>query len=152
MQEEQEPIQTKTPEEEPAPAEPKPGKKSKADKKRSAATTRSETEQPPEPEVAQAASPELEPPLTEPVLDQRKPDGSSDPAHTLLEQGIQFLLHGNYTEAGNLYSQALALRQKSGDRAGQAQVLEQLGHLAFLRGETQPAQEYYRQASVLRGA
>jgi hypothetical protein len=63
-------------------------------------------------------------------------------------------LRGAYTEAENLYSQALTLRQKSGDRAGQVEILEQLGHLAFLRGRdsAQSAQEYYRQARAVRQA
>ena len=150
MPEEQEPIQTETSEQEPAPAEPRPGKKSKADKKKPAATTRPETEQPPvEPESEPKGKPELEPaPVSPPIVSDKRTSTARDP----FEQGIQCLLRGAYAEAENLYSQALTLRQQAGDRAGQVEVLEQLGHLAFLRGETQPAQEYYRQASVLRRA
>ncbi len=148
MQEEQEPIQTNASDPEPAPAEPRPGKKSKADKKKLAATTRAETESPPvEPESQPTGKPELEPaPAISPLVSEKQTSTARDP----FEQGIQCLLRGAYAEAENLYSQALTLRQQAGDRAGQVQVLEQLGHLAFLRGETQSAQEYYRQASALR--
>jgi hypothetical protein len=68
----------------------------------------------------------------------------------LFQQGVQALLRAEYDTADNLFGQALTNYRKQGDRAGQIDVLEQLGHVCFLRGAEAQAQDYYRQAGALR--
>jgi outer membrane biosynthesis protein TonB len=153
MQEEQ----TQESSQEPAPVEARPGKRSKASKKRTAVESQPEEEQPQaEPETQEAtpqadeATPVEQKPQAAPAATET--DGQAGAARDLFTQGIQSLLHGEYDASENQLGQALTIWQKLGDRAGQIEVLEQLGHLASMRGETQSAQEYYRQASVLRRA
>jgi cytochrome c-type biogenesis protein CcmH/NrfG len=47
------------------------------------------------------------------------------------------------------YEQALRIRKELDDRAGQADILVQLGHVYRLRGKTGQAQKYYYQAKEL---
>jgi len=121
------------------PVEVKLGKKAKADKKKPI--------EPPQPEGDQAAveaSGAIEP---APAAEQPAPADRND---DLFQQGIQSLLRGEYDAADNLFGQALTNYRKQGDRAGQIDVLQQLGHLCYLRGAEAQAREYYQQAGLMR--
>jgi len=135
-----------------APAETKSGKKSKADKKKAAAQTQTDEEAPaPVPAESEAAEPVDQLPAS--TLADRPaaaPPAASGGAQDLFQQGIQALLRGEYDAADNLFGQALTTYRKQGDRAGQIDVLEQLGHLCFLRGAEAQAREYYQQANLMR--
>ncbi len=124
--------------------EAKPGKKAKAVKKKLIAA------QPSEEEVA-AASAVVE--ASEPIETSvaAKVEAQSDQHNELFEQGVQSLLRGEYDAADNFFGQALTDYRKQGDQAGQISVLEQLGHLCFLRGAEAQAREYYQQAGAMRG-
>jgi hypothetical protein len=150
MQEEQ----TQESNQELAPVEAKPGKRSKAGKKRAAVESQPEEEQPQaEPETQEAAqvdeaTPVEQKPQAAPAATET--DDQAGAARDLFTQGIQSLLRGEYDASENQLGQALIIRQKLGDRAGQIEVLEQLGHLCYLRGTAEQAQEYYRQAGAMR--
>jgi hypothetical protein len=118
--------------------EAKPGKKSKADKKKPIAA--------PQPEADQAAAVEASGTIEPEAVEAAPSDRDDD----LFQQGIQSLLRGEYDAADNLFGQALTNYRKQGDRAGQIDVLEQLGHLCFLRGAEAQAREYYQQAGLMR--
>jgi hypothetical protein len=152
MSDDQTPEQTDTPEVPPgaSAAEAKSGKKAKADKKKAAIPI-------PADEAAsvlaesQAAAP-IEPladtaPADQPAV---APAAATGAAQDLFQQGVQALLRAEYDAADNLFGQALTTYRKQGDRAGQIDVLEQLGHVCFLRGAEAQAQDYYRQAGAMR--
>ena len=158
---------------EPEPAaaeEARPGKKSKAAKKKAAAESLPEEEPavalvaeplaPPAvapvaeliapPAVAPVAAP-LAPPVPEPVVTKEKIDQAEQVAD-LFQQGIQSILRWEYDAADNFFRQALTHYRQNGDHAGQIDVLEQLGHLCYLRGAEAQAREYYQQAGLMRNA
>ena len=123
------------------PTETKAGKKAKADKKKPITQSHPEESQ----AAAQSdveASGAIEPPPAEAPPADRNDD--------LFQQGVQSLLRGEYDAADNLFGQALTHYRKQGDQAGQIDVLEQLGHLCFLRGAEAQAREYYQQAGLMR--
>ena len=154
MSDDQTPEQSETPEtnqEAPA-AETRPGKKSKAEKRRTAAATQADEE-------ALVSSPthteeekSVEPPAVSAPADRAvaASGNTGGAAQDLFEQGVQALLRGEYDTAETHYGQALTLHRKAGNQAGQIAVLEQLGHLCFLRGAEMQAQDYYQQASAMR--
>ena len=126
-------------------AEVRPGKKAKVAKKKAAE---------PQPEEAQA-----ETALTTeaPAQAEAPPAETADSAPAkagddVFAQGVQALLRAEYDAADNFFGQALTNSRKHGDQAGQVAALEQLGHLCYLRGAIPQAQEYYQQASSMRGA
>jgi hypothetical protein len=135
-----------------AQVEVKPGKKAKADKKKPI--------EPSQPEGDQAAPVEasgaIEPPPDAESSPAIKPAAAeaapSDRDDDVFQQGIQALLRGEYDAADNLFGQALTAYRKQGDQSGQIDVLEQLGHLCFLRGAEAQAREYYQQANLMRVA
>ncbi len=143
-----------------APVEAKSGKKTKADKKKPMAHTHPKEDQ----AVAKAAA-ETRGAIETPQAATETPavvsnvetaaakDGAPvDRNDDLFQQGVQSLLHGEYDAADNFFGQALTHYRKNGDQAGQIDVLEQLGHLCFLRGATAQAREYYQQAGLMRAA
>ena len=125
------------------PVEAKPGKKPKADKKKPIEPRQSEESQVAAQGDAEASG-EIEPP---PAAVEAPPTDRDD---DLFQQGIQSLLRGEYDAADNLFGQALTNYRKQGDRVGQIDVLQQLGHLCYLRGAEAQAREYYQQASLMR--
>jgi hypothetical protein len=137
------------------PTEAKPGKKSKADKKKPIEPPQREGDQAVAVEASGAIKPAsaAEPPIAEssaaiePAAAEAAPSDRDD---GVFQQGIQSLLRGEYDAADNLFGQALTDYRKQGDRAGQIDVLEQLGHLCFLRGAEAQAREYYQQAGLMR--
>ncbi len=146
MSDDQTPERTDTPEtnHDTPVAETKSGKKAKADKKKSAAAA-------PVPAEAEATVSEEQPaagaPTDRPVA---APTAVARAGQDLFQQGVQSLLHGEYDAADTLFGQALTTYRKQDDRAGQIDVLEQLGHLCFLRGAEAQAREYYQQAGLMR--
>jgi hypothetical protein len=140
------------------PVEAKPGKKPKADKKKPIEPHQSEESQ----VAAQAdaeASDEIEPPpATKPPIAESSAAIEPAPAHAaptdrdddMFQQGIQSLLRGEYDAADNFFGQALTTYREQENRAGQIDVLQQLGHLCFLRGSEAQAREYYQQANLMR--
>ena len=133
-----------------APVEAKPGKKPKAGKKRTTVESQPEPETQEAAPQADEATPVEQKPQAAPAATET--GGQAGAARDLFTQGIQSLLRGEYDASENQLGQALTIQQKLGDRTGQIEVLEQLGHLCYLRGAVGQAQEYYRQASVLRRA
>ena len=125
----------------------KSSKKSKANKKKAMAEAPSEEEYSAPEAVADTAATDGDSAEAAPAP---KGQDKNDRASTLFEQGVQSLLHGEYDTAETLYGQALTLRRKAGDQAGQIAILEQLGHLCYLRGAEAQAREYYQQANLLR--
>ena len=101
---------------------------------------------PPAPELV--ADP-IESPAPEPVVTTEKA-APSDRDDDLFQQGVQSLLRGEYDAADNFFGQALIVYRKNGDQASQIDVLEQLGHLCYLRGAEAQAREYYHQAGLMR--
>jgi TolA-binding protein len=156
MSDDQTPEQTDTPEaNHDAPSvEAKSGKKGKADKKKVAApiSTNEESAAPPQAE-SEAAAP-IEPPAASIPTDQPAavPTAASGVGPDLFQQGVQALLRADYDTADTLFGQALSTYRKQDDRTGQIDVLEQLGHLCFLRGAEAQAREYYHQAGLMRAA
>jgi hypothetical protein len=140
--------QTPEPIQETLSTEAKAGKKSKADKKKPIAQAQPEEDQAAAVEASDAV--ESLPAATE------TPDGTAnvsapvDRDDDLFQQGVQSMLRGEYDAADNLFGQALLICRKQGDQAGQIDVLEQLGHLCYLRGSEAQAREYYQQAGLLR--
>ena len=138
-----------------APVEAKPSKKSKADKKKPIAQSQSEEDQAAAVEASGAIepAPAVEPPVEEnraaiePVATEAPPPDRDD---AVFQQGIQALLRGEYDAADNLFGQALTTYREQENRAGQIDVLQQLGHLCFLRGAEAQAREYYQQANLIR--
>ena len=102
------------------------------------------------PAVAPVAAP-LAPPVPEPVVTKEKIDQAEQVAD-LFQQGIQSILRWEYDAADNFFRQALTHYRQNGDHAGQIDVLEQLGHLCYLRGAEAQAREYYQQAGLMRNA
>ncbi len=145
-----------------APVEVKSSKKSKADKKKPIAHTQPKEDQ----AVAKAAaepSGAIETPQAAempavvsnveavPAARAAAKDGApADRKDDLFQQGVQSLLHGEYDAADNCFGQALTNYRKQGDQTGQIAVLEQLGHLCYLRGAEAQAREYYQQAGLMR--
>lgn len=153
MSDDQTPEQTDTPEvNQDVPAEARPGKKSKADKKKAAAPVQTDEETPaPVPAEAEAAAPIEQPAASAPTdRPAAAPAAAAGADQGLFQQGVQALLRADYDTADNLFGQALTSYRKQGDRAGQIDVLEQLGHVCFLRGAEAQAQDYYRQANAMR--
>jgi len=134
------------------PVEAKPGKKPKADKKKPIEPRQSEESQ----VAAQAdaeASGEIELPVVESsaTIKPASADAApTDPDDDMFQQGIQSLLRGEYDAADNFFGQALTTYREQDNRAGQIDVLQQLGHLCFLRGAEAQACEYYQQAGLMR--
>jgi hypothetical protein len=126
--------------------EARPGKKSKADKKKPIEPPQSEESQVAAQVDAEAIG-EIEPPVVESSTAIESPADQDD---DMFQQGIQSLLRGEYDAADNLFGQALTNYRKQGDRAGQIDVLQQLGHLCYLRGAEAQAREYYQQANLMR--
>ena len=133
--------------------EAKSGKKAKADKKKSIAHTQPKEDQ----AVAKATaepSDVIETPQaaseTPSVASSTESEPPADRNDDLFQQGVQSMLRGEYDAADNLFGQALLIYRKQGDQAGQIDVLEQLGHLCYLRGAQAQAREYYQQASLMR--
>jgi hypothetical protein len=128
------------------PAEAKPSKKSRADKRKPAAQ----------------AAPEEEKAVSAPAEAREPGETSAEPATVvaaqvdrngdLFQQGVQALLRGEYDAANSFFGQALTIYRTNRDQAGQVAVLEQLGHLCYLRGTEVQAREYYRQAGLMRNA
>ena len=123
------------------PTETKAGKKAKADKKKPTAQSHAEESQAAA-NAAVEASGAIEPPPAEAPSADRNDD--------LFQQGIQALLRGEYDAADNFFGQALTTYREQDNRAGQIDVLQQLGHLCFLRGAEAQAREYYQQAGLMR--
>ncbi len=150
MSDDQTPEQVDTPEttqEAPA-AETKSGKKSKAEKKKAVASIPVEEEAPASvPTEVAAAEAAVSTPADR---TEAAPKAIGGAAQDLFQQGVQALLRAEYDAADNLFGQALTNYRKQGDKAGQIDVLEQLGHVCFLRGAETQAQDYYRQASAMR--
>lgn len=119
------------------PSEAKPAKKAKAEKKKAASAAA-----PDNAEETTGAAP-TDRVVEAPAVAVAE---TSTQADEFFQQGVQSLLRGDYDAAEIAYGQALTLRQKSADRAGQVAVLRQLGHLAFLRGAEAAARDYYQQA------
>jgi hypothetical protein len=145
--------QTDTPEvTQDAPAvEAKPGKKSKADKKKAAVLQAEEAVAEPAPAEAEAAAPTEQSAASAPTdRPAAAPPVASGATSDLFQQGVQALLRADYDAADNFFGQALTDYRKQSNRAGQIDVLEQLGHICFLRGAEAQAQDYYRQASAMR--
>jgi len=137
------------------PVEAKPGKRSKAGKKRTAVESQPEEEQPQTEPEAKETAPQADKvtpvePKPQAVPTASETGDQAGVARDLFAQGIQSLLRGEYDASENQLGQALTIQQKLGDRTGQIEVLEQLGHLCYLRGAVVQAQEYYRQASAMR--
>jgi hypothetical protein len=154
MSDDQTPEQTEeleTNQEAPA-AETRPGKKSKAEKRRAAAAAQADEDAPASSPVDSEAEKPAEPPAASAPADRAAaaPRNAGGAAQDLFEQGVQALLRGEYDVAETHYGQALTLHRKVGNQAGQIAVLEQLGHLCFLRGAEAQAQDYYRQAGAMR--
>jgi len=165
--------QDKVPEIELEPAaveEAKPSKKPRVAKKKTAAESLPEQEPALEPVAEPTTSPAPEPvaelptpPAPEPVAEPTVPP-APEPVATpekidqterdddLFQQGVQSLLRSEYAAADNFFGQALIVCRKNGDQAGQIDVLEQLGHVCYLRGAEAQAREYYRQAGLMRNA
>ena len=137
------------------PVEAKPGKKSKADKKKPIASAQPEGDQAATVEASGAIEPSpaaeasaVESSAAIELAATEAPSAARD--DDPFQQGIQSLLRGEYDAADNLFGQALTNYRKQGDRAGQIDVLQQLGHLCYLRGAESQAREYYQQASLMR--
>ncbi len=131
-------------------AETKSGKKSKAEKKKAAASLHVEEETPaPAPVDVAVVEPAVSAPTDRPTA---APAASGGVAYDLFQQGVQALLRAEYDTADNFFGQALTTYRKQGDKAGQVDVLEQLGHVCFLRGAVAQAEDYYRQASTMRAS
>ncbi|HSD83879.1 MAG TPA: tetratricopeptide repeat protein [Anaerolineae bacterium] len=154
MSDDQTPEQSETPEtnhEAPA-AETRSGKKSKAEKRKAAALAQADEEAPASSPVQSEEAKPAESPAASVPADRSAaaPANNGGAAQDLFEQGVQALLRGEYDTAETHYGQALTLHRKAGNQAGQIAVLEQLGHLCFLRGAEAQAQDYYRQAGAMR--
>lgn len=135
-----------------APVEAKSGKKAKADKKKSIAHTQPKEDQAVAKAVAETSG-VIETPqaATEtPAVVSNVETAPADRNDDLFRQGVQSLLHGEYDAADNFFGQALTNYRKQGDQTGQIDVLEQLGHLCYLRGAEAQAREYYQQAGLMR--
>ena len=81
----------------------------------------------------------------------RELDGPAGLANSIFELVILSLLQGQYDAAWQHYERALSIKTTIGDRSGQADILVQLGHIHYLRGQVRQAQEYYRQAQAAMG-
>ncbi len=121
--------------------ETKPSKKTKADKKKPIEPPPSEGDQAAAPATDQSA-----PPAEAPAVEAAPADRDEG----VFQQGVQALLRGEYDAADNYFGQALSTYRKQGDKAGQIDVLQQLGHLCYLRGSEAQAHEYYHQANLMR--
>jgi len=126
------------------PVEAKPGKKPKVDKKKPIEPPQSEGDQ-----AAANAAVEASGAIETPAATAHA-SAPADRDDDLFQQGVRALLRGEYDAADNLFGQALTNYRKQGDQAGQIDVLEQLGHLCFLRGAEAQAREYYQQAGLMR--
>jgi TolA-binding protein len=131
--------------------EARPGKKVKATKKK-AVEPQSEETQAEAPVITLAATSTQ--PAAEAALSVSATDATDSPPSDrnddLFQQGVQSLLRGEYDAADNFFGQALMIYRKNGDQPGQIAVLEQLGHLCYLRGAEVQAREYYQQAGLMR--
>lgn len=131
-------------------AEAKPGKKAKSAKKKATEPQSEEAQVETEP-ASEASAPAEATAEAQPAAKAtgKSSTGAEDDVFT---QGVQALLRSDYAAADNFFGQALTTSRKSGDHVGQADALEQLGHLCFLRGAEALAQDYYQQARQLRSA
>jgi outer membrane biosynthesis protein TonB len=137
------------------PVEAKPGKKPKADKKKPIEPSQPEGDQAAPVEASGAIEP---PPAAEPAIaagsaaigSAAAESAPSDRDDDVFQQGIQALLRGEYDAADIFFGQALITYRAQDNRAGQIDVMEQLGHLCFLRGAEAQAREYYQQAGLMR--
>jgi tetratricopeptide (TPR) repeat protein/transcriptional regulator with XRE-family HTH domain len=74
---------------------------------------------------------------------------SSDAAYALNELGLVQQLTGDYPAAAASHRQALALSRDRGDRAGQVEMLNCLGELAFRTADGRQARDHHARALAL---
>jgi tetratricopeptide (TPR) repeat protein len=73
-------------------------------------------------------------------------DDRAGMASAMFELSVLSLLQSEYGLAQQHYRRALATWPELGDCVGQADVLIQLGHICYRRGDTAQAQVYYSMA------
>jgi tetratricopeptide (TPR) repeat protein len=72
-------------------------------------------------------------------------------ADSLLDLGILFAFQGAYDTSELQLEQAMGICKKLGDVQGQVDILEQMGLVQTLRGDSGQALAYYQQAREMRG-
>ena len=92
----------------------------------------------------------LFPVFEETVLVGRRVGAAQSRGYILATRALAARMGGRFDEAGVMLDQALRTFEPLGDRAGQAHILAQRGHLLRSRGDPAAARECFRSAADLR--
>ena len=90
------------------------------------------------------------PVFEETMLVGRRVGAAQSSGYILATQALAARMAGRFAEAGVLLERALWMFESLGDRAGQAHILAQRGHLLRSRGDPAAARECFRSAADLR--